>query len=300
MSAMTPVATPLDRAAGAGRPLRLPALATTYEGGDAQFLSKILPCVDYLEVTPDSIAELRGDRPSLHRETIADLQRATDHVQILAHGVGLSIGSYNGCPETYLALLDQMFDALPLAWHSEHLAYTAVDGQNLGTMLTLPKTRQALDLVCQRVERIQERYPAEFLLENVVHLLPDYPGEYSEAGFLNQLCQRTGCGLILDAYNLECDAANHGWAIEPFLQELDLRHVKEIHLAGGVVHKGFRLDVHSRLVADSTIALARSVIERAGAGVRVVTYELLREAVSVLGHDAIVAELRRLSAALCN
>ncbi len=40
--------------------------------------------------------------------------------------------------------------------------------------------------------------------------------------------------------------------------------------------------------------MARAAVARAGGSVRAVTYELLAEAVPVLGHDAVVAELARL------
>ena len=91
-----------------------------------------------------------------------------------------------------------------------------VDGENLGTMLALPKTRQALDMICERVEMIQARYRLPFLLENIVHILPDYPGDYSEAGFLNAISEQTDCSLLLDVYNLECDASIRASISQPF------------------------------------------------------------------------------------
>jgi uncharacterized protein (UPF0276 family) len=196
-------------------------------------------------------------------------------------------------------MLDALLTCVPVRWHSEHLGYVRVDGEHIGTMLALPKTAQVLDLMCERVLDMQRRYPLPFLLENVAHVLPDYPGDYSEAGFLNELARRTGCGLILDVYNLECDAHNHGFPIDEFLQELDLSHVRELHLAGGVIHRGFRLDVHSRPTEDSTIALARRVLKQAPA-VEAVTYELLAEATEKLGPEAIGQELERLNQALWN
>jgi hypothetical protein len=164
-------------------------------------------------------------------------------------------------------------------------------------MLALPRTQEALDLVSTRVERLQRRYNKEFLLEHVIRLLPEPEAEYSDAGFLNALVKRTGCGLIVDAYNLECDQVNYGFDVDAFLDELDMQAVREIHLAGGVQHNGFQLDIHSRQTADSTVALAARIMARAS-GLRLITYELLTEAIPLLGHEAICAELRRLRRAL--
>jgi uncharacterized protein (UPF0276 family) len=130
-------------------------------------------------------------------------------------------------------------------------------------------------------------------LEKVVRFLPEYPGDYSEAEFLNALCRQTGCGLLLDVYNLECDRKNFGFNIEQFLSELDLSNVVEMHLAGGVEYGGFQVDVHSHVTEESTLEIARDVLTRAPQ-VRAVTFEYLKEAVPRLGHDAICGELKRL------
>lgn len=236
-------------------------MATSYQGGERALLEAILPLVNYIEITPDTIAEASDDE-SHHPnpDAVAELKDIGSDAQLIAHGVGLSIGSYDGYSERYVCLLDQLFSQLDIIWHSEHLAYTTVDGESLGTMLTLPRTNEMLDLLSERIRRIQTRYGVPFLLENVVHLVPDYGGDYSDAAFLNQIAANTGCGLILDVYNLECDAFNYRFDIAGFLKELNFENVWEIHLAGGVQHRGFQLDVHSRATADSTLQLANLVL----------------------------------------
>jgi uncharacterized protein (UPF0276 family) len=275
------------------------ALATTYEGRDPQLLEHVLPVVDYIEVTPDSLAEFRDGQAIVPDDAIRELKDIGSDAGIIVHGVGLSIGTCGGYSESYLGLVDQLMEHLDVAWHSEHLGYVNVDGQHIGTMLALPKTEQVLDMICERVTCIQRRYSVPFLLENIVHMLPDFPGEYSEAGFLNLLASRTGCGLILDIYNLECDAYNNGFDIEQFLAELDLSHVREIHMAGGVIRGNFKLDVHSRITQDSTIDLARRVISNTPQ-LSAATYEMLPEYVPKLGYAGIAAELIRLRKALMN
>jgi hypothetical protein len=70
-------------------------------------------------------------------------------------------------------------------------------------------------------------------------------------------------------------------------------------VACGIEHRGFLLDVHSRPTRDSTVELARRVIALASGAVEVVTYELLSEAIPVLGYDAIADELARLRGIFC-
>jgi uncharacterized protein (UPF0276 family) len=282
-----------SNAASVGRP----AIGATYEGGDPALLQRLVEVADYLEVGPDSIAIGTGDDLRIRREILDEWRAAAEKVEIVAHGVGLSIGSASGWNEAYLRLVDELFDTIPLRWHSEHLGYTTVDGEPLGTMLSLPRTEEVLELVCERVICLQRRYPAPFLLENIARMLPDPGGDYDEAGFLNELCKRTGCGLLLDVYNLECDAHNHGFDIGRFLNELDFRWVHELHVAGGTEVEGMKLDVHSREVQPSTMALAAQAAAAAPA-VWGATYEVLPEAIPILGHDAIVNEVMRLRTAL--
>src|ERR1700722_5073350 len=279
------------------RPRPLPALATTYEGDDVALLEQIVPLIDTIEISPDAIARSEAKQACLRPEILEEYASVLPDVNFIAHGVGLSIGSFDHWNEDYLRLLDELFERLNLEWHSEHLACTEVAGENVGTMLPLPRTEEALDLICARVEALQRRYGVPFLLEHVIRLLPDLPGEFTPAGFLNAITSRTGCGLILDAYNLECDAYNQGLDIMEFLAELDLGAVRELHLAGGVQYNGFHLDIHSSRTSNRTFILALDIIKRAP-GLRVVTFEFLKEAIMLLGHDGICDELKRIRQAI--
>lgn len=270
------------------------ALGVSYEGRDPALLEQMLAHVDYIEVTPETIAEVRGDDIVLSPDVLAELKNVGKDVQIIVHGVSLSIGSHDGWAPTYLRLLDDLMEQVDVRWHSEHLGYTRVDGEHLGIMLAMPKSEEALDLVCERVAMIQRRYGIPFLLENIVHVIPDCPADYSDAGFLNAITAHTGCGLILDIYNLECDEHNHGLDIEAFLDELDGDAVRELHVACGVVHNGFMLDVHSRLTRPRTATLAQEAIRDVATQAQVVVYEFMPEAVPGLGHAAIGRELAQL------
>lgn len=276
-----------------------PALATTYEGAGPKLLERIAPLVDYLEIPPDSLARSERGHASLRPELLDEIEAVTPHVGLVVHGVGLSIGSYDSWNEPYLHLLDTFFSRFTPRWHSEHLGYTTVCGENLNTMLALPRSEAMLDLVSERILRLQDRYKAPFLIEHIIHLLPDAPADYSPAQFLNALTARTGCGLILDAYNLECDQHNFGFDVSGFLDELNLDSVREMHLAGGFQHEGFQLDIHSQPTAESTLVLALDILARCP-NLDVVTYELLKEAIPNMGYDRICAELVRIRKAIAS
>ncbi|HYN50748.1 MAG TPA: DUF692 family protein [Thermoleophilaceae bacterium] len=271
----------------------MPGLAFSYDGGHPDMAAHVLPLVDYLEVSPDALTDASGSDLRLHEPSLRELLSYQPDVQYLVHGVGLSLASPEGYSRRYVEVLDQCLLALNPIWHSEHLAYTHVDGDSLGTMLPVPRTREALDLVVARVREIQARFPLPFLLENVVSLLPDAPGDFSEAAFFNHVSAQTGCGLLLDAYNLYCDEVNGRLDLDAFLGELDLSRIREIHLAGGTKYRGWQVDVHSKPVPGPALRIAADVLRRAP-NVLVVTYELLEEAFDVMGTPAVVQEIAHL------
>src|SRR5438045_2515106 len=104
-----------------------PGLCTTYEGHNSDYLAHILPYVEYIEVTPDAIAQYKNGEIVLHEPSLADLKSLGADTRIVVHGVGLSIGSYDGYSQHYIRLLDKLFAQLDVVWHSEHLAYTTVN-----------------------------------------------------------------------------------------------------------------------------------------------------------------------------
>lgn len=275
------------------------SIGTTYEGKDFDYLRKILPFVDHIEVSPDSIARQVKGKISIHPESLSHLKwmQRNSRADLLLHGVGLSIGSYDGYSRDYTALLDELFDILDINWHSEHLAYTMVNGENLGTMLTLPRTDEVIDMVCRRIDTIQNKYKVPFLIENVISMLPLPDAPYSEAAFLNRITSLTGCGLILDIYNLECDQKNFGLDTAAFLQELHKDAVYELHLAGGLKddEHQFQMDIHAGTVAASTVELTQLVLSQEPPNLKAITFEILEEFIPQVGSEQIIYELNRLN-----
>ncbi len=276
------------------------SIGTTYEGKNFDYLKEIVPYVNHIEVSPDSIAVKKNGRIGINAESLEQLkwiETETD-IDILLHGVGMSIGSYDGYSIEYINLLDELFNELnTIRWHSEHLAYTKVNGENLGTMLALPRTDEVIDMICKRIEIIQSKYKIPFLLENVISMLPPSSCDYSEAAFLNKITSLTGCGLVLDVYNLECDEFNFNLEVDQFLKELNLNTVNEIHLAGGNTDEefNFKMDIHSQLVEASTYELAKRIINTHRSHVKAITFEILEEFIENHGSAAIINELKKLN-----
>ncbi|MET3138382.1 uncharacterized protein (UPF0276 family) [Undibacterium sp. GrIS 1.2] len=178
------------------------------------------------------------------------LQQLRQDYPISLHGVGLALGSavgYNACNDAHLQKLYLLVQRIQPALISEHLCWGAVTGRHLNDLLPLPLRQDALELICERVDQIQNLLQRSVLIENVSTYLRFAQDEMSEAEFLVQLAKRTGCGILLDVNNLYVNQHNHG---EDALAAL--RHfsglpqgvIGEIHLAGHLLTDDCLIDHH--------------------------------------------------------
>jgi uncharacterized protein (UPF0276 family) len=254
----------------------------------------------YLEVIPDRFwLDAGSGASSRHRElgpSVAALDRLAQRLPIVGHSIGLSIGSASLFDRGHLEQIARWQQRYGFAWHSDHLAFSrlAEHGVELNAAVTLPLTRDedTLALLVDRIASVQHQVASPFLLENNVYFVVPPDETFGEAAFLNALCQRSGCGLLLDLHNLHVNATNHGFAAESVLDELDLRQVVEIHIAGGDHMAGWYTDSHAGPVADAVWPLLERTL-RAAPWIRGVTFEYHESYAALLAHGGVERELRR-------
>jgi uncharacterized protein (UPF0276 family) len=260
--------------------------------------------IDFYEITPDVLCYERtrnGEQMlEYHPVLFEDALRETADRPIVVHGLGLSIGSATGWNESYLKALEILQARRPFSWHSEHLNFLTTrypDGRPLhtGVPLPVPFTDEALDLIAPRAAALSEEFGTPFLLENLTYYLPGVPADRKrdEVTFLNDLVERSNCGLLLDLYNLYCNAVNFGFDPVEALSRMRLDRVVEIHVAGGVSNDGFLMDVHSRGVPEPVWRLLEWVVPQAP-NLAGIVYELLEEALPRVGVSGIRHQLELL------
>lgn len=154
---------------------------------------------------------------------------------ISLHGVGLGIGTANGISELHLRKLKRLVERIQPALVSEHLSWNNTAGRYLNDLLPLTLSYAALDLVCDRVDYIQNYLQRPISIENVSTYLRYTDDSMSETAFLIALSKRTGCGILLDVNNLYVNQCNHQEnALDAILQfaQLPQNIISEVHLAG--------------------------------------------------------------------
>jgi len=181
------------------------------------------------------------------------------------HGVGLAIGSAAADHfEDHLEKLAQLVARFEPEYVSEHLCWGSVAGRHFNDLLPMPLTPEALDLIVERVDRVQSRLKRRIAIENVSTSLRFNADSYTEVDFLNRVAERTGCGILFDINNLYVNECNHGESALQAIETVAAAAVTEIHLAGHLVTDTAVIDDHGSQVCDDVWVLYEQFVDLHG------------------------------------
>jgi uncharacterized protein (UPF0276 family) len=216
---------------------------------------------DVLEITVDHYIH-GGDR---HRGVFRDL---VGRIPMVAHGVGLSLGTDVPVDEAYLEQVARTIDDLKMPSYSEHLAWTKAPGIDLANLLPVPKTEEVAESIIEKVRFIQRYLSVPFALENIAYVF-DFPDSYlTDAQFFNLIFRETGVSMLLDVENVYVNSINHRFDPVEFLDALPDGIVTGIHVAGGplvtrdYLDAPYYIDGHSNVVPEGAYTLLNHVLER--------------------------------------
>jgi uncharacterized protein (UPF0276 family) len=222
----------------------------------AEFLDHRV-AVDFVEVISENFM-VEGGRP---RQILRDVRA---RYPVALHGVSMSIGSADGLDGAYLARLRALVDEIDPLFVSDHLSWTRVEGFSSHDLLPLPYTHEALDLVCANIDRAQEALGRAMLVENPSTYIDFAPADMTEWQFLDAMCARAGCGLLLDVNNVFVSASNHGFDPIAYLDGVPHDRVRQIHLAGHSMGEELLIDTHDQPVPESVWDLYAHVLPSLG------------------------------------
>lgn len=196
------------------------------------------------------------------------LLKLRDHYPISLHGVGLSLGSADGVKHAHLEKLKSLVDEIRPALVSEHVSWSGLGATAVPDLLPLPMTNEALDVLCDNIDRVQTALKRTILIENPSSYLAFRGAEMSEPEFLSEARKRAGCGLLLDVNNIHVSAHNLGLDAHAFIDALPRGGVDEIHLAGYQINPveggEIFIDAHNHPVHDDVWALYAHALKKFG------------------------------------
>jgi uncharacterized protein (UPF0276 family) len=249
-----------------GGPLRVDGVGAGWRPEIAGWVANA-PDLGFCEVIAESIA------PAGPPRGVVDLRERG--LAVIPHGVRLSLGGTDPLDDGRVAHLAACAEALDAPLVSEHVAFVRAGGREVGHLLPLPRTREALDVLAANVARTQAELTVPLALEPIAALF-DWPeDELTEPEFLAALLDRTGALLLLDVANVYANAYNRAQdpraVLDRMLELIPADRIGYVHVAGGSVRHdesglvggGLYHDTHTDAVPDAVLELLAHLVERA-------------------------------------
>ncbi|MDQ0906941.1 uncharacterized protein (UPF0276 family) [Streptomyces canus] len=220
-----------------------------------------MPGIDWVEVVAENLCP--GHLPE-------SLRRLRERgVTVVPHGVSLGLGGADRPDEGRLLALAERAEALGSPLVTEHIAFVRAGGPltasprlEAGHLLPVPRTRDALDVLCENIRIAQDALPVPLAVENIAALL-SWPGEeMTEGQFLYDLADRTGVRLLIDVANLHTNHVNRGEDPAEALAGLPLEAIAYVHVAGGFERDGVWHDSHAHPVSRPVLDILTNLASR--------------------------------------
>ena len=268
------------------------------------------PCIAGIGLRQPHYAQVVEEQPAVgfvevHSENfyadggaaLAVLDAARERYPVSLHGVGLALGSAVGIDAWHLDRLERLVQRIDPVRVSDHACFARAparpDGPVLhaSDLLPIAHNEASLAILVDNVGRVQDRLRRPLLVENLSAYLSFHDSTLAEAEFLAALCQRSGCGLLLDVNNLMVNALNErvpdplGRGIA-FIDALPRGIVGEIHLAGYCETPDIVIDDHGSMVRPGVWALYEHALQRFGAVPTLIEWDTDVPALAVLLSEA--------------
>jgi hypothetical protein len=202
------------------------------------------------------------------RELLEDIAR---HYPISVHSVGVSVGSVAGVDRAHLKRVRGLIERLDPILVSGHLAWSTHEGDYLNDLLPLPYTAEAVRVLADHINEVQDVLGRPYHLENPSNYLGFAQSTMTETAFLAELAAKTGCRLLCDVSNIHVSAQNLGYDAYRYIDEFPAEAVGEMHLGGFVVEDEEApaagkvwIDTHSRPIDDNAWELYAYALQRFG------------------------------------
>jgi len=220
-----------------------------------------MPGIDWVEAVAENLCP--GHLPE-------SLRRLRERgVTVVPHGVSLGLGGADRPDAGRLLALAERAEALDSPLVTEHIAFVRAGGPltasprlEAGHLLPVPRTRDALDVLCENIRIAQDALPVPLAVENIAALI-SWPGEeMTEGQFLYDLADRTGVRLLIDVANLHTNHVNRGEDPAEALAGLPLEAIAYVHVAGGFERDGVWHDSHAHPVPRPVLDILTDLASR--------------------------------------
>ncbi len=242
-------------------------------------------------ITPNAVECLEITAEHFFGRGEESLAALAEKYSLFVHGLGLSLGTPGDLDVPRLKSFARVAEVAGAEWISEHVAFTRTAEVDLGHLNPLLPSSAMAGVVADHARQVADYCGRPIILENITSHLK-IEGECSETDFLNEICDRADCGLLVDVTNLFINSRNHGFDPLDWLNKIDAPRITQLHIVGYSLKDGRYRDGHGEPIQGELLELAREVLHRAP--VKAVVLERDENFPEAAGMDSEWEKLRRL------
>ena len=209
----------------------------------------------WFEVTPENWFNI----PQEYKKSFENI---ADSFNLVAHGLSLSIGSYEDINLDFLKKIKEFLDKYEIEYYSEHLSFTSLEGVQSYELLPLPMNREIVDKIVEKIDFVQNYLKRELILENATYYYTP-ESDMSEIEFINEVFKKSGAKMLLDINNVFVNAFNYNFDEYEFIDNIDLDTIAYYHIAGHLEYEeDLWIDTHGTDVKEEVWELTNYILKK--------------------------------------
>ena len=156
---------------------------------------------------------------------------------------------------------------------------------------------RSLNTIVEHAIQVMDICQKPLLLETIASSIQPR-GSARETDFLNQICQKAKCGLLLDVTALLVNARNHRFDPVGWLHQVDRQLILQLHVSGYSRRDHRYFDEHSSDVQEDVWELVAEVLDYSSPRAIILEREGSYPPVFVIERE--LARLKKLSRRACS
>lgn len=186
--------------------------------------------------------------------------------RIMFHGfpdIGSNVGTIDYLENADFTILKEYIERSGTPYLSAHINITGTQKQTelFNGMNDEEYTKKVINTFAYNVNKIREVFKKDMLLEINQMNNNKYNRLCRDPEVINEILEKTGCGLIFDLSHARCMSKMLGITLEEFIDSIDMEKAKEMHVNGVMLYKtGLLKDVHSKLQEEDYIKIEELLI----------------------------------------
>jgi uncharacterized protein len=178
---------------------------------------------------------------------------------VIISGGWLSLGATGSLDGNSVNSFEAIVKRTNPLWVSEPFGFSSTEESTWSMYMPLSPGSKSLSTIVEHAVQVMDVCQKPLLLETTASSIRTR-GSVRETDFLNRVCQKAKCGLLLDVTALLVNAINHRFDPVEWLHQIDRRLILQLHVSGYSRRENRCFDEHRNAVQEDVWDLLEEVL----------------------------------------